>query len=328
MNPSSSPWHPGEKALQRRMGVADRMDVIGQKVLRDHMPDQHRTFFMQLPFMLLGSVDAAGDVWASVLEGPPGFVQSPDPWTLTLTARPAPGDPATDNLQDGNAVGLLGIELHTRRRNRVNGRVRLNSDGFLLKVDQSFGNCPQYIQLRTLELDAETAPTGSPLGSPPPETMAGLDADARNAIRQADTFFVASYVEGTDTTPRQVDVSHRGGRAGFVRVDGDTLTIPDFSGNLFFNTLGNLFVNPRAGLLFLDFETGDILQLVGATELVLSGPEVDAFEGAERIWRLRVSRMVRRRAALRLRWRFDGYSPKSLATGTWSTTSPDEKPRK
>ena len=60
------------------------------------------------------------------------------------------------------------------------------------------------------------------------------------------------------------DISHRGGRPGFVRVDGDVLTIPDFRGNRYFNTLGNLIAEPRASLLFVDFETGDLLQLQGS----------------------------------------------------------------
>ena len=73
---------------------------------------------------------------------------------------------------------------------------------------------------------------------------------------------------------RTVDVSHRGGKPGFVRVGDDgTLTIPDFVGNFLFNTLGNLLLNPRAGLVIADFGTGDMLFLSGVTEIVWSGPE-------------------------------------------------------
>ena len=126
---------------------------------------------------------------------------------------------------------------------------------------------------------------------------------------------MASYAD-TPEGGRQVDISHRGGRPGFVRVDGDVLTIPDFSGNRYFNTLGNLAANPRAGLLFIDFERGDTLQLSGPTELVLEGPEVASFEGAERLWRVRARRAVRRPGALALRWRFGDYAPTSLAAGS------------
>lgn len=45
----SSPWHTGEKTLQEKAGVAERMEAFGQKVIRDHMPDQHRTFITSYP---------------------------------------------------------------------------------------------------------------------------------------------------------------------------------------------------------------------------------------------------------------------------------------
>ncbi|WP_085723570.1 pyridoxamine 5'-phosphate oxidase family protein [Pseudomonas sp. R37(2017)] len=304
-----SPWHAGEKQLQAHVGVAERMEVFGRKVIRSEMPDQHRTFYQQLPFMLYGAVDTEGRPWASILEGQPGFAHSPAPGLLQFRSLPALDDPA--QLHDGSAIGLLGIELHTRRRNRINGHVHaMTNDGFAVTVDQSFGNCPQYIQLRQFR--------PVPLADPSTRVarrFTELDDAAKAMIAEADTFFVASYVEIDGE--RSVDVSHRGGQTGFVQVEGNRLTIPDFAGNLHFNTLGNLLLNPRAGLLFIDFNTGDLLQLSGRTEIILEGPQVEAFQGAERMWTFDVEQVVRRPAALALRWRFDGVSPTSLLTGTW-----------
>lgn len=308
-----SPWHAGERQLQAHVGVAERMEAFGRKVIRSEMPDQHRTFYQQLPFLLYGAVDADGNPWASILEGTPGFAHSPEPSLLQFDTLPSADDPA--QLQDGAAIGLLGIELHTRRRNRLNGRVgAMTVGGFGVTVDQSFGNCPQYIQLRQFR--------SVPLADPSTriaEHFSELDDAARAAITGADTFFVASYVDIDGQ--RAVDVSHRGGQAGFVQVDGNRLTIPDFAGNLHFNTLGNLLINPRAGLLFIDFNSGDLLHLSGRTEIVLEGPQIEAFQGAERLWTFHVERVVRRPAALALRWRFDGMSPTSLLTGTWEQAS-------
>ncbi|KAB0485763.1 hypothetical protein SAMN04490202_2583 [Pseudomonas reinekei] len=304
-----SPWHAGEIEMQARIGVSERMEVLGRRVIRDHMPDQHRSFYEQLPFMVYGAVDADGKPWASLLEGEPGFVHSPEPQLLHFSSRPTVDDPA--QLRDGSAIGLLGIELHTRRRNRINGHIgAMSENGFDVTVDQSYGNCPQYIQLRQFRTVSLADPATRPA-----QYFNGLDDAAKAMIAEADTFFVASYVDIEGV--RSVDVSHRGGQSGFVRVDGDRLTIPDFAGNLFFNTLGNLLVNPRAGLLFIDFISGDLLQLSGRTEITLEGPEVEAFQGAERIWTFHVEHVVRRPAALALRWRFDGVSPTSLLTGTW-----------
>lgn len=305
-----SPWHAGEKTLQEKVGVAERMEAFGQKVIRDYMPDQHRTFYHQLPFMVAASVDAQGRPWATLLEGPEGFVSSPDPRQLTIDARLAADDPATPGLVAGQAIGLLGIELHTRRRNRLNGQIRQAVAGQLqVAVEQSFGNCPQYIQLRGYARVAEPAQGRI--------DATALDATTVSMIQSADTFFVASYVEH-DNGQRSVDVSHRGGRPGFVRVQGNTLTIPDYAGNLHFNTLGNLLVNPRAGLLFIDFSSGNVLQVGGRAEVLLESPAIQAFEGAERLWTLEVDQVVWRPAAVSLRWAFKEYAPTSLMTGTWA----------
>lgn len=313
--PAPSPWHAGERQLQDHTGVAARMDLVGRKVIRDYMPDQHREFFAQLPFLVAGAVDAQGDPWAGILEGEPGFAASPDPHTLRIAAMPDTDDPLRAGLGPGKAVGLLGIELHTRRRNRMNGRIQAwDGKRFDVAVAQSFGNCPQYIQSRDFYFSR--SPSLRFAAALPGQ--AGLDAAARALIAASDTFFVASYVDREDGDGgRSVDVSHRGGKPGFVRVDGDVLTIPDFSGNRFFNTLGNLVANPVAGLLFIDFERGDVLQLTGRAEVVLDGPEIAQFQGAERLWRVHVRRVVRRPGALALRWRFESWSPTALATGRW-----------
>lgn len=328
---NASPWHAGERLLQTRIGVAERMAQIGPKVIRDYMPDQHRAFFAQLPFVVMGTVDAQGDPWAGVLEGEPGFAVSPDPHTLSVAAAPDTDDPLRAGLNLGQPVGLLGIELHTRRRNRMNGRVAAwDGQRFDVAVAQSFGNCPQYIQARDFSF---SRPPSLRVATAQAETSQ-LDDAARALIRASDTFFVASYVDATDMDPavtrdvnpdmvntrsadRAVDVSHRGGKPGFVRVDGNVLTIPDFSGNRFFNTLGNLTANPRAGLVFIDFERGDVLQVSGRAEVVLDSPEIQTFAGAERLWRVHVRRVVRRPGALALRWRFHDYAPTALATGQW-----------
>lgn len=313
-----SPFHAGEVELQRLLGVAERMDAVGRRVIRDFMPDQHRDFYAQLPFLVAATVDAAGDVWATVFAGAPGFMHSPDPRILRINTTVAPDDPAMAGIAEGGAIGLLGIELQSRRRNRMNGHLsQLDANGFTVMVEHSFGNCPQYIQRRNW------FPANRPEeGSPEAEFLVTLDATARHMIAGADTFFVASFTDLPDGR-RQVDVSHRGGRRGFVRIGGDgTLTIPDFAGNLHFNTLGNFLLNPRAGLVFVDFESGDMLQLTGTVEVLLDSPDIAAFQGAERLWTFTPTTLVRRKAAFPLRFEFVDWSPKSLMTGDWSGTMP------
>ena len=99
-----SPWHRGEREVHRRLGISEEIEAIGGHNIRPFMPDQHRLFFAQLPFILVGSVDRTGRPWASLLSGSPGFVQSPDPRLLHVAALPAPGDPLVEALVPGGRV--------------------------------------------------------------------------------------------------------------------------------------------------------------------------------------------------------------------------------
>jgi ferredoxin-NADP reductase/predicted pyridoxine 5'-phosphate oxidase superfamily flavin-nucleotide-binding protein len=311
----SSPFHAGEVAIQTQLGVAERMAQFGSRVVRDYLPDQHRQFYAQLPFLVAATVDAAGDPWVTLLEGLPGFASSPEPTQLDLLDVPAPDDPVAAGWVEGGAIGLLGIELHTRRRNRVNGVLTPGPNGLQLQVEHAFGNCPQYIQARGLHF--AHPPGTQPCGEVHRGTR--LDAACRTMIEESDTFFVGSYLDHADGR-RSVDASHRGGKAGFVRVQGNRLSIPDFAGNLHFNTLGNFVLNPRGGFVFPDFRTGDLLQLCGRVVLDFDAEEVRYFQGAERLWHLDVERWVLRRGAMALRGDAGEMSMNSALTGSWAQT--------
>ncbi|RIX80881.1 pyridoxamine 5'-phosphate oxidase family protein [Acidovorax cavernicola] len=317
----AAPFHAGERALQSLVGAREQMEAIGPRVIRDYMPDQHRDFFALLPFLVVGSLDADLQPWASMLAAPAGFAHSPDATHLRVDALPGAGDPLTGQLEPGATLGLLGIQPHTRRRNRMNGTVEaLDGAGFMVEVQQSFGNCPRYIQAR------EPVFATPPADLPAAQWLDTLDLAAERLIGAADTLFIATAYpdaaavgDEADARSHGVDVSHRGGRPGFVRVDaGGVLTVPDFNGNRFFNTLGNLQAHPRAGLLFVDFDTGELLHLSATAEIVTEGPEVEAFEGAERLMRFHVTRALRRPGALPLRWGEAALSPHLAGTGRWA----------
>jgi uncharacterized protein len=279
----------------------------GRVAIRPFMPDQHREFFALLSYLFVATPGTDGWPMASVLTGEPGFVQSPDPATLGIGALPASDDPATPTFIAGTEIGLLGLDFTTRRRNRANGRLVAIDNRLTVAIAQSFGNCAQYIQTRT---PAPRAAAGAPV-----ERLDRLDDAARALIAASDTFFVASRSRG-GIDGGGLDMSHRGGRPGFVGVMGDTLAIPDFRGNRFYNTLGNLLGDPRAGLLFIDFASGDILQLQGRAAIDWH-PEGNGPAGAERLWRVEIARAWRRRGAFPFTWRFGDFAPTTLATGTW-----------
>ena len=277
------PYHEGEKALQRRAGVREQARAVGSIVESALFPAARR-FLAGQRMLVAASLDAEGRPWASLLTGDPGFVQAVDETLLRIAAAPAPGDPLTANLAARPELGLLAIDLRTRQRLRVNGRAVLRGDGIFLSAAEVYGNCPKYIRPRrdhTRGCRQHPAPHGSPPSSRP-----------RNGrtIARADTFFIASAHRRTGA-----DASHRGGPAGFVTVGpGGSLSFPDFPGNNMFNTLGNLAVDPRVGLLFVDFETGGVLQIAGTASL--GDGRVD----------VAVLRVVAIPRATRLRWRATG----------------------
>ncbi|WP_420426560.1 pyridoxamine 5'-phosphate oxidase family protein [Algiphilus sp.] len=313
-----SPFHDGERAIQLRLGVEEKMDRFARRVVRDHMPQQHQDFYRQLPFIALGAMDDEGQPWASLRFGHPGFFAPRTERSLAMQATGHPDDPLEPLLQPGRAVGVLGMEMATRRRNRLTTRVTARSGHRVeFAVDQSFGNCPQYIQTRSFAFRRDPQ---SMIDLPAGECFDALRDEHAAMIRAADTFFVASAVPVRDDAVTQgADVSHRGGRPGFVHVDGNCLTVPDYAGNLHFNTLGNFLLHPKAGLCFVDFETGDMLLLTGHVDILWDGdPAIAYFKGAERAWRVRVTRGVMLRGAMPLQWRFGEYSPNSLMTGTWA----------
>lgn len=311
-----SPFHPGEQAVQARLGARDRMEQVGRKIIRQFLPEQHRQFYAQLPYFLVGTVDSEGNPWTSILVGEPGFISTPSDRKLRIEAQPLFGDPLANSLTVGNKIGFLGIELHTRRRNRVNGIVsEIDPQSFAVEVEQSFGNCPKYIQARQFKLDNFDLRTPKPV-----HEFSTLDKAKSNFIAKADTFFIATaYINKAADVTNGVDVSHRGGKPGFVRIDGNTLTIPDLAGNCIFNTFGNIEVNPRAGLLFIDFDKGNLLYLTGKAEVIWDGdPEIALYAGAERLLKFKVHYGVYVEGSLPLSWSAPEQSSFLKNTGYWS----------
>lgn len=312
-----SPFHTGERLAQQRAGKAAQLQAVGRRLVRAEMPEQHRLFYAQLPFLVVGGLDRSGWPAASLLTGAPGFAHAPGPRQLRIDAIPSPDDPLADASGVGADIGLLGIELPTRRRNRMNGMVSArDAQGMTVDVRQSFGNCPRYIQQRVL---FDASPADARRDAAPATMSATLDADAAALIGHADTIFIASFHQDADRPHTGgADVSHRGGNPGFVRVEGDSvLLLPDFNGNAYFNTIGNLLENPRAGLVIPDFDTGTLLHVAVRAQVLWDGPQVRAYAGAERVVRMEVRQVVRRPGALPLRAALTDMSPVLADTGPW-----------
>jgi hypothetical protein len=302
---ADTPFHAGELAAQKRAG-ADNIATIGTRYIRDFMPEQHRTFYKAQPFLVVASGDSDGQVWATLIEGPDGFIGSPDPERLTLDTKVDPLDPLAHSLQEGTDIGVVGIELATRRRNRLSGRTRHSDQGLVIDIRQTFGNCPQYINERDWWRAPRTAPTKA-------QESDHLSPDQIARIRAADTLFLGSGHHAPQKAASDgYDASHRGGEPGFVRVISPTrLRIPDYSGNNFFNTIGNLLQDPRVGLLFVDFATGGLLHLTGRAKIDWA-PEEARDPNILRMIDVTIDAVIERTEALSLRWSADPAPSQNL----------------
>ncbi|HZT54921.1 MAG TPA: pyridoxamine 5'-phosphate oxidase family protein [Burkholderiaceae bacterium] len=276
------PFHAGELEVQQRAGQRALAASNGAMV-EDHLTPGACRFAAQQRLVAVAARDASGWPRAALWLGAPGFLRCADERTFAVALpRLCAQDPVRAGLAAGASLGLLLVDLRTRRRLRVNGSVaRVDDVELTLAVREAFANCPKYVQRR--EPDARApAPGGSAA------TVAGtvLDAERTARIARADTVFVASGHKA-----RGLDASHRGGEAGFVRVlDPRTLRFPDYPGNGMFQTLGNLAVDPRAGVAVVDFDHGRVLSLTGTVRTRFDEAEDPAWPtgGTGRYWELDV----------------------------------------
>ena len=299
-------FHEGERSLHEKLEIEERQHELGLRMIRDHMPDQHRDFFAMLESVHIGALDAGGHPWAIMRTGAAGFMVSPDDKTLQISSHPLTGEPEDLDFKVGAKTSVVGIEFETQRRNRVNATIDAKEDGILsFRVDQSYGNCPKYIQIR------HKTPAGSPTPKTPVTTAVLTDA-GKNQITNADTLLIASRAAELGDDPRAgVDINHRGGMPGFVTIlDDKTIQFPDYKGNSFYNTYGNIVTDNRVGLQFVDLETGTLLNIKGTAELIedLNNGELPLMG---RGLRISVQSVTRAEGALPIQYTFGAYSDRN-----------------
>jgi len=296
-------YHEGERAVQERAGLRAESARL-EPAIRATIPDAAAEFLAAQPMLALSARDGAGRLWGTLLTGRPGFVRAVGPSRVLVDARPPAGDPLADVLAAPARVGTIAIEPDRRRRMRLNGTARPHGPGLAIDADQVYSNCPKYIQRRT----ASTGPGRAP---GPARRGVALTPAQRALLSRTDTFFLA-----TADADGNCDMSHRGGNPGFVRVESDRrLRFPDYVGNAMFMTLGNLAVNPSAGLLVPDWSTGDLLHLTGTAHVVWDAAEVAAVPGAQRLVDFDITAVIARAGASPLRWSAPEYSRFNPAVG-------------
>ncbi|MBJ2154286.1 pyridoxamine 5'-phosphate oxidase family protein [Variovorax sp. IB41] len=295
-------FHDGELSVQARAGEA-AVASRNARLVSDAAIPGALAFIRKQRMVVISNEDSHGHVWASVVFGAPGFLSASSERTIRMEGGlRGTGDPVGAHVTAGSHLGMLFIELETRRRYRVNGVVSaVSEDGLDVEIQEAYPNCPKYIQRRQLRDVAAATGSGT-------EAVRGahLTPDLAALIAGADTFFVGSMRPGGDS-----DVSHRGGHPGFVGLlDASTLRIPDYHGNSLFNTLGNLSLHPECGLVIPDFQGQRLLHLSGTALLRW---DLDDHEGrtggTRRFWDFHIREWLLRPLPAALEWDFVDASP-------------------
>lgn len=291
-------FHEGEIAVQERVGVSRQASRVGGSI-HPAIPPLARVFLESQPYVFAGSIDEKGRVWASILTGEAGFLNVLNDRTIKIES-PVTDNILFENLKINDQIGLLAIEFETRRRMRANGRAQIVEDSLIVNTEEVFSNCPKYIQARFWEREESPKKETKPV-----EAFDELTESQIGFIENSDTFIIASAHES-----RGADVSHRGGNMGFVKVLGNKrLVFPDYSGNMMFQTLGNLTTNPNCGLLFYDFSGGRVLQLTGKAVIIWDEARLTEFAGAERLIEFELSAARESLSETNLSWYFIDNSP-------------------
>ncbi len=247
------PFHEGERRVQQRAGEVQEADR-NSPMIAAHIPAGAVPFLQAQTLLVLAVLDE-DRMWCLPVVGKPGWMSATrDTVSLDLDQVTGPVDRRIlQAAEGGERVGALVLDFATRRRLRINGRLKSVSDKrMMLAVEEAYPNCPKYITQRSLVLSEA-------LSSGPFSTGEQMTRAQREAFETTDIFFIA-----TQHPDRGLDASHRGGNPGFVTSTSEkTISFPDYVGNSLFNTLGNLEIDRRVGILLPDFRKGRALAVTG-----------------------------------------------------------------
>jgi predicted pyridoxine 5'-phosphate oxidase superfamily flavin-nucleotide-binding protein len=300
-------YHEGELAVQKEAGEHEAARRHGIGISSRIVPGA-RTFLERQRLLALSTTGDDGQLWTSVWWGEAGFVRSADGRLVSIQRKlmtASAEDPVQRRLGIGRSVGMLAIELASRRRLRINGIIEhVADDEIAVLVRESVPNCPKYIQRREVQVQEAAA------AAIPATTAARgreLDSTRRTIVQLADTAFVGSV-----HPERGADTSHRGGAPGFIKVvDSRTLRIPDYAGNSMFMTLGNFAVDSRASLAVIDFDLGLVVSLSGHARLEFHVLEDHGHPtgGTGRYWDFAVREWVQLELTTSVLWQLIDASP-------------------
>ena len=271
--------HEGELYVQRRRHAPSDTHRMLPQMIEDDMPDQHSEFFTHLSYFGICTLDTQGRPWATIIVGgSTTLIRAVSKIQLNISALLPTDDPFLCSVNDTSDATCryfagVGVDFSNRRRNKVAGfitgsNILGNSLHMSLITNENLGNCPKYITLRKLQYHPRQSQTGA---HHPNADNIPLTKECREIIHRASTIFLATrHTSKVSDNTSDLGLNHRGGAPGFVRTyeeNGKTfIVIPDFSGNRFYQSLGNIQTDNVAGVVFPCFITGDMLYVTGIAE--------------------------------------------------------------
>ena len=317
----STPYHAGEIAAQNKAGTrgaAAELAAVMAKAL--NFSSNHDEFLAARNFSVLTSVDTVhGSVMVTPLFGKIGDLNAVSENEIVVSRDCIPVGDILNSRPSGTPLSLLAIDLHQRRRLRINGLAKSSNDGsdtsLIFEVREFSPNCPKYINQRKIVFDSQGADPINALAIR--EERSSLSESDQAFVNAMDTLWIGSYAPGVGA-----DTNHRGGKPGFIRVTSPTtIEWPEYRGNGMFFTSGNLEVNDNAGVTLIDFNTGSYIQMTGRAEV--DWQHDGSYEGATRVIRYQIDNLVRIDHATTHRWQRLDYSPYNpIIAGTQNTIEP------
>ena len=240
-------FHNGQLAVQKITG--EEAIAKGRiHMIKDAIHPRSVSFIEHQILAFLGSEDSNGALWLSLLIGERGFISIPSVQEITIDLSKVIStkeDIFFKNITTNPTVGLLFHEAQRRARYRAWGIARRENDQLHFAIKMGYPSCPKHIQREVIEL-----PKSTEVETTKYQKGTLLGEFAHEWIRNAHTFFIT-----TQTKKGDIESSHRGGNPGFIEIlDNGLLRVPDYLGNSIYSTLGNIYENPKAALLFVDYK--------------------------------------------------------------------------
>jgi uncharacterized protein len=285
--------HKGELFVQEKRNAPEEMSFVLKEITESKVPYQNLSFFNELKYFPISTLDADGFPWVTLLSNP--LIQFESQSKIKISAQFSIGDPFVECLKKKifpRYFAGLGIDFTNRRRNKLSGFIEnasINGNKIELELltNEYLGNCPKYITVRKLIKKERISEF--------PIEMKSLDEYCKRILDSASTIFLGTKHFG-EKDESDVGLNHRGGPAGFVRYyeenSNSFLVIPDYSGNRFYQSLGNIQSDNVAGVLIPDFVNGDLLYCTGSAENLFDQEASNLIPNITLLTRIKISKFI------------------------------------